>query len=69
MKALLHSMEDDKHSHTQEKVDVRIIEWKNGQLENIIVEKQDGTRCRAVFNPFVNTLFVDDLYGVIRETL
>lgn len=65
MKALLHSMEDDRHSHTQEMVEVKIIKWENGANEGIIVEKEDGTRCSAVFNPFVCKLFVDDVYGVL----
>lgn len=62
--AKLHSMEDEVHSHTQNKVLVDVIRWENDG--NIIVKKQDGTICSAVFNPFCATLFVDDIYGIIN---
>ena len=44
--------------------EVEILEWKDNN--NIIAEYQ-GRKCTAIFNPFTNLIYVDDVYGVITE--
>ncbi len=35
--------------------------------DNDYLADYNGTKCHAMFNPFVGRYFVDDKYGVIRE--
>ncbi|MDR0287229.1 MAG: hypothetical protein LBI03_05935 [Clostridiales bacterium] len=34
---------------------------------NNVVAEYNGVRCKAVFNPFAGSYFVDDVYGKITE--
>jgi len=36
--------------------------------DNDYLADYNGVKCRAMFNPFVGRYFVDDKYGVIKET-
>ena len=64
MLMLLHSMEDDKHSHSQPMVECEIIKQHNG---NAIVRTPNGVVCTAIFNYFVCKWFADDLYGIVED--
>lgn len=64
--AYLHSLEDSTHSHSQPRQDVEVLSWRNNN--DIIVRKQDGTICHAIFNIFVGKMFVDDVYGIMGGT-
>lgn len=44
--------------------EVTILE-KTG--DNQYVAEYNGTRCTAIFNPFVGLYYVDDVYGVISR--
>ena len=44
--------------------EVTILE-KTG--DNQYVAEYNGTRCTAIFNPFVGLYYVDDIYGVISH--
>lgn len=33
--------------------------------DNLYLAEYNGVRCTAIFNPFVNRHFVDDLYGIV----
>ncbi len=35
--------------------------------DNDYLADYNGTKCHAIFNPFVGRYFVDNVYGVIRE--
>jgi len=48
-----------------------------GMAEATIIRRLDdnqyladykGVRCTAIFNPFVGAYYVDDKYGIIRDT-
>lgn len=64
--ALLHSLEDDKHSHSQPLTEVEVLKWDHLTNETIC-KKDDGTVCTGVFNVFVGKMFVNDVYGIIRK--
>ena len=34
---------------------------------NDIIADYNGTRCTAIFNPFVGMFYVDDIYGVLPD--
>lgn len=36
--------------------------------DNDYLAEYGGIRCHAIFNPFAGRYYVDDKYGVIRET-
>ena len=35
--------------------------------DNLYLAEVNGVRCTAIFNPFVNRYFVDDVYGIQQE--
>ena len=36
--------------------------------DNLYSADYNGVKCTAIFNPFVCRYFVDDVYGVIKDT-
>ena len=54
--AIVHSLK----SHSE----VTILHNMNN---NDIIAEYNGTRCTAIFNPFVGEFYVDDLYGVLPD--
>ncbi|MBT9137028.1 MAG: hypothetical protein DDT34_02114 [Firmicutes bacterium] len=50
----------------------------NGQLQKVSIIRKDegnsylaeynGIQCSAVFNPFVNRFYVDDVRGIVSKT-
>lgn len=36
--------------------------------DNDYLAEYNGVKCHAIFNPFVEQYFVDDLHGVIKES-
>ena len=36
--------------------------------DNDYLAEYNGVKCHAIFNPFAGRYFVDDVYGVIRNT-
>ena len=67
--AFVHSLKQKgnpkKGDFGHQKAEVTII--RNENFNDIIAE-YNGIRCRAIFNPFANAYFVDDIYGRISET-
>ena len=58
----IHSLQKDgKHN-----LGMATIEKRIG--DNQYVADYNGVKCKAIFNPFASHYFVDDLYGVIRDT-
>jgi len=55
-KAQVHSL--------QSQAEVTILH-QNGN--NDVVAEYNGTRCTAIFNPFVGLYYVDDVYGVLLD--
>ncbi|TCX48951.1 hypothetical protein [Dehalobacter sp. 14DCB1] len=37
--------------------------------DNDYLAEYNGVKCHAIYNPFVNTFYVDDKYGIIRDKL
>lgn len=52
------------HSLDGELAEASILE-KTG--DNQYIAEYNGTRCSAIFNPFVGRYYVDDKYGVIKD--
>lgn len=36
--------------------------------DNLYLAEYNGVLCTAIFNPFVGRYFVDDVYGVFKES-
>ena len=34
---------------------------------NDVIADYKGTRCTAIFNPFVGLFYVDDIYGILSD--
>lgn len=37
--------------------------------DNDYLAEYNGVKCHAIYNPFVNKIYVDDKYGVIRDKM
>ena len=35
--------------------------------DNRYLAEYNGVKCSAIYNPFVNRFYVDDIYGVMKE--
>ena len=59
--AYIHSL---KNKETGENVlgEVQILQHNNN---NSVIAEYQGLKCTAIFNPFVNRYYVDDVYGKI----
>lgn len=55
-KASVHSL--------NEVVDVVILHYKNN---NDVLAEYNGKRCTAIYNPFVELFYVDDIYGILQD--
>lgn len=63
VQAYIHSLKDrerDRHMLGEAEIVKRIG-------DNLYLAEVNGVRCTAIFNPFVNRYFVDDVYGIQRE--
>ena len=63
-KAMLHSKDRD-GTHRAELVEVEILEEVGSN--DYIVQTPDGIKCHALFNPFTNYYFADDLYRIVND--
>ena len=61
--AYVHSLKDHK-TDTNVAAEVTIIEHIDN---NNVIAEYNGTRCKAIFNPFVCMYYVDDVYGKIEQ--
>ncbi len=62
VKAYIHSLKDKEHDR-HVLGEAEIIK-KIG--DNQYLAEYNGVRCTAIFNPFVEKYFVDDVYGIIE---
>ncbi|MEG0382643.1 MAG: hypothetical protein RR597_05340 [Christensenella sp.] len=53
------------HSLGGETAEVAIIE-KVG--DNDYIAEFNGVKCHAIFNPFASCYYVDDKYGIVKES-
>ena len=61
VQAYIHSLKD--HEHNRHVLgEAEIIRCIG---DNLYLAEVNGIRCTAIFNPFVNRYFVDDLYGIV----
>lgn len=52
--------------HSKGKIEeVTILEEK--AMDNITVKTKEGIVCKAIYNPFSNLIYADDLYAVIER--
>ena len=63
-KAMLHSLDRD-GTHRAELVDVEILEQVGNN--DYIVRTPAGIICHALFNPFTEYYFADDVYRIVNE--
>lgn len=52
------------HSLNGELAEATILERMG---DNRYLAEYNGVKCSAIYNPFVNRFYVDDIYGVIKE--
>ncbi len=64
VKAYIHSLKDKEHDR-HVLGEAEIIK-KIG--DNQYLAEYNGVRCTAIFNPFVEKYFVDDVYGIVEGT-
>ncbi len=64
VKAYIHSLKDKEHNR-HVLGEAEIIK-KIG--DNQYLAEYNGVRCTAIFNPFVEKYFVDDVYGIVEGT-
>ena len=63
VQAYIHSLKDRVHdSHVLGEAE--IIKQIG---DNLYLAEVNGVHCTAIFNPFVNRYFVDDVYGIQKE--
>ena len=63
VKAFIHSLKD----HEQNRNVLGEAEIIRQIGDNLYLAEVNGVRCTAIFNPFVNRYFVDDVYGIQQE--
>ena len=63
VKAYIHSLKDHANNH-HVLGEAEIIEQIGN---NLYLAEVNGIKCTAIFNPFVNRYFVDDVYGIQHE--
>ena len=64
VKAMLHSRDRD-GLHKAPLVDVEILEELGSN--DCIVMTPDGIRCHALYNPFTDYYFADDVYRIVAD--
>ena len=64
VKAMLHSHDQD-GLHKAPLVDVEILEELGSN--DYIVMTPDGIRCHALYNPFTDYYFADDVYRIVPD--
>ena len=63
VQAYIHSLKDRVHDH-HVLGEAEIIKQMG---DNLYLAEVNGVKCTAIFNPFVNRYFVDDVYGIQQE--
>ena len=63
VKAFIHSFKD----HEQNRHVLGEAEIIRQIDDNLYLAEVNGIKCTAIFNPFVNRYFVDDVYGIQQE--
>ena len=49
------------------KDEIEEVEMLEKRQSDYIVLTQDGTKCTAIWNPFVCLFYADDIYGIIDQ--
>lgn len=62
IKAYIHSMKD--HEHNRHVLSEAEIIRQIG--DNLYLAEVNGIRCTAIFNFFIGTYYVDDVYGIYQ---
>lgn len=65
VKAYIHSLKDSEHNrHVLGEAEIM-----KSIGDNLYLAEYNGVQCTAIFNPFVNRYFVDDVYGVQNKDI
>ena len=64
VRAYTHRLEDKEHDRNV-LGEAEIIRCIGG---NLYLAEYNGVQCTAIFNPFVSRYFVDDVYGIQKES-
>ena len=65
VKAYIHSLKD--HEHDRHVLGEAEIIRQIGN--NLYLAEVNGVRCTAIFNGFTGRYYVDDVYGILPETV
>lgn len=65
VKAYIHSLKD--HANNRHMLGEAEIIKQIG--DNLYLAEVNGIWCTAIFNPFAGRYFVDDVYGIQKETI
>ena len=63
VKAYIHSLKDHEHDRHM----LGEAEIVNRIKDNLYLAEYNGVRCTAIFNPFAEAFFVDDVYGIVHN--
>ena len=61
VQAYIHSLKDREHDR-HVLGEAEIVKQIG---DNLYLAEVNGIKCTAIFNPFVNRYFVDDVYGIV----
>lgn len=64
VKAMLHSLDRD-GTHKADLAEVEILEQVGNN--DFIVLTPNGVKCHALYNPFTDYYFADDLYRIVND--
>ena len=61
--AYIHSLKDKEHDR-HVLGEAKIVKQIG---DNLYLAEVNGVKCTAIFNPFVNRYYVDDVYGILQD--
>ena len=47
--------------------EITVLDQRDDGRQTIYIVDYKGTKCTAIFNPFVCEFYADDKYGIIKE--
>lgn len=57
------------HSLHGEMDEITVLAERQDGQQTVYLVDYKGTKCTAIFNPFVCEYYADDIYGVIKEDI
>ena len=47
--------------------EITILNSRQDDAQTVYIVDYKGVKCTAIYNPFSNTYYADDTYGIIKE--